>query len=99
MLFSPLSMASSASERQLGDDTMDSSFELDVVEEHTPPRASLKSISERDFNAPEVVTAANAEQDAEHKLAVPASTSTTVETTMTRKSQNNDSRYLGTQIG
>ena len=66
MLFSPLSMASSASERQLGDDTMDSSFELDVVEEHTPPRASLKSISERDFNAPEVVTAANAEQDAEH---------------------------------
>ena len=59
-------MASSASERQLGDDTMDSSFELDVVEEHTPPRASLKSISERDFNAPEVVTAANAEQDAEH---------------------------------
>ena len=66
VLFSPLSMASSASGRQLGDDTMDSSFELDVVEEHTPPRANLKSISERDFNAPEVVTAANAEEDAEH---------------------------------
>lgn len=45
------------------------------------------------------IFAFKAEQDAEHKLAVPASTSTTVETTMTRKSQNNDSRYLGTQIG
>ena len=66
MLFSPLSMASSASERQLGDDTMDSSFELDVVEEHTlRAPASNRSVS-GDFNAPEVVTAANAEQDAEH---------------------------------
>ena len=63
VLFSPLSMASSASGRQPGDDTMDSSFELDVVEEHTPLRASLKSISERDFNVPESVTA---EEDAEH---------------------------------